>query len=71
MSLDSKNIFFVFSFFLKAAGLTDSTSSANRLIQQGGVRLNQEKISDNLLFKEKKSFILQAGKRHFAKIRLY
>ena len=54
---------------IKKAGLADSTSEAGRLIQQGAVRMDGEKIMDrNLLIKDKSTFILQVGKRRFAKI---
>lgn len=54
---------------MKLAGLTESTSEAVRMLQQGAVRLDGEKVVDkNLRFSEKKSFILQVGKRRFAKI---
>lgn len=56
---------------LKNAGLVESTSEANRLIQQGGVKIDGEKIQDkNLLLMPGMSFILQAGKRRFAKMKL-
>ncbi|VVC75143.1 Tyrosine--tRNA ligase [Aquicella siphonis] len=56
---------------IKAAGLSDSTSEANRLLQQGAVRVDGERISDkNLHIKEKKTIILQVGKRRFAKVTL-
>lgn len=54
---------------LKQAGLTTSTSEAIRKIEEGGVRLNGEKISDkSLMLAVGNSFIAQIGKRKFAKI---
>jgi tyrosyl-tRNA synthetase len=54
---------------IKTAGLSDSTSEAVRLLQQGAVRVDGEKISDrNLLIQAKKTIILQVGKRRFAKV---
>jgi tyrosyl-tRNA synthetase len=54
---------------LKAAGLVESTSEGARMVQQGAVKLDGEKVLDkNLLFKDKKSIILQVGKRRFAKV---
>jgi tyrosyl-tRNA synthetase len=54
---------------MKSAGLVDGTSEATRLLQQGGVRIDGEKIQDrNLLLTEKKTIILQVGKRKFAKV---
>lgn len=56
---------------IKSAGLTESNSEAARLILQGGVRVDGEKITDkNLLLSGKKTIILQVGKRKFAKVTL-
>ena len=54
---------------LKLAGLVESTSEANRAIDQGGVKLDSEKISDKSL-QLTKGFcgVAQVGKRKFAKI---
>jgi tyrosyl-tRNA synthetase len=54
---------------LKQAGLTPSTSEALRMIEQGGVKLNGEKISDKALrLTRGESVIAQVGKRKFARI---
>jgi tyrosyl-tRNA synthetase len=54
---------------LKQAGLTASTSEAARLVEQGGVRLDGERIEDSSLrFAAGRSFVLQVGKRKFARI---
>jgi tyrosyl-tRNA synthetase len=54
---------------LKQAGLTASTSEALRLINQGGVKLDGEKISDRTLNLSSGScFVLQVGKRKFARV---
>jgi tyrosyl-tRNA synthetase len=56
---------------LKDLGLTTSTSDSNRMIQQGGVKLDAEKVSDpKLLIKAEGTHILQVGKRKIAKVRL-
>ena len=56
---------------LKQAGLTVSTSDALRMIEQGGVRLNGEKISDKgLVLKVGETMVLQVGKRKFARVTL-
>jgi tyrosyl-tRNA synthetase len=56
---------------LKEAGLTASTSEAIRLIKQGGVRIDGEKAEDPALeLATGKSYILQAGKRKFARVTL-
>lgn len=54
---------------LKQAGLTGSTSEALRMIEQGGVRLDGEKISDrNLKLARGSRVVAQVGKRKFARI---
>lgn len=56
---------------LKMAGLVESTSEAMRAIQQGGVKLDSEKVSDkNLQIQKNTMVIAQVGKRKFAKIEL-
>jgi tyrosyl-tRNA synthetase len=54
---------------LKEAGLTASTSEALRMIAQGGVKLDGEKVSDKALKLAKGSTVVaQVGKRKFARI---
>lgn len=54
---------------LKQAGLVDSSSEAVRMIEQGGVRLDGERVSDkSLKLNAGASFVAQVGKRKFAKI---
>lgn len=56
---------------LKQAGLTASTSEANRMIDQGGVKLNGEKVSDKgLAIAAGETVVLQVGKRKFARVTL-
>lgn len=56
---------------LTATGLAPSGGEARRLLQQGGVKIDQVKVDDQArLFKPGESFILQAGKRHFRKVTL-
>lgn len=56
---------------IKQAGLTASTSEALRMIEQGGVRLDGEKLSDkSLSLKAGQSVLLQIGKRKFARVKL-
>jgi len=56
---------------LKMAGLVESTSEAIRAIQQGGVKLDSEKVTDkNLQIQKNTTVIAQVGKRKFAKIEL-
>lgn len=57
--------------FLAERGFVSSKSEAKRLIQGGGVKLDNEKVCDiaqKIFFEEKESLILQAGKRRFAKL---
>ena len=54
---------------LKQAGLTPSTSEALRMIEQGGVRLDGEKVMDKALTIVKgKTVVAQIGKRKFARV---
>ena len=54
---------------LKQAGLTASTSEALRLIEQGGVRIDGEKAANkSLTFGPGKRFVVQVGKRKFARV---
>ncbi|NCF37411.1 MAG: tyrosine--tRNA ligase [Gammaproteobacteria bacterium] len=56
---------------LKQVGLTASTSESFRMIQQGAVRLDGEKVSDRGLVLERGSVVVaQVGKRKFARISL-
>jgi len=47
--------------------MAESASEAKRLIKQGGVKIDKEKITKNITI-AKKSFVLQVGKKKFAKI---
>ncbi|MDO9203865.1 tyrosine--tRNA ligase [Methylotenera sp.] len=54
---------------LKLAGLVESSSEAYRAIDQGGVKLDSEKISDrNLQLNKGVTVIAQVGKRKFANV---
>ena len=55
---------------LKAAGLAPSTSEANRLIDGGGVRIDGQVVSDKGLKLEAGTFVVQVGKRKFARVTL-
>ena len=56
---------------LKMVGLVESTSEAIRAIQQGGVKLDSEKVEDkNLQVAKGTTIVAQVGKRKFAKISL-
>jgi tyrosyl-tRNA synthetase len=52
------------------AGLATSNSEARRLIQQGAVRVDGERVSDaNVRLTASESHLLQVGRRRFARIR--
>ena len=54
---------------LKEAGMIKSTSEAIRMIKQGAVRINEEKITDTkFLISKGETAIYQVGKRRFKKI---
>jgi tyrosyl-tRNA synthetase len=53
---------------LKLAGLTTSTSEAQRLISQGAVKINGQKIEEAIDIKIDASMIVQVGKRKFKRI---
>lgn len=50
--------------------MVPSTSQARRDIKQGAVKINQEKISDEQLQLASGEYILQVGKRKFAKVKV-
>ena len=53
---------------LKAAGLAPSTSEANRLIDGAGVRIDGSVVSDRGLKLEPGTYVMQVGKRKFARV---
>jgi tyrosyl-tRNA synthetase len=54
---------------LKESGLVPSTNEASRMVEQGGVRVNGEKVSDrNLQFKRGETLVIQVGKRKLARV---
>ena len=56
---------------LKDTGLTDSTSEANRMIKQGAVKIDGEKISDpKLEIPIDSNHVYQIGKRKFARVKI-
>jgi tyrosyl-tRNA synthetase len=55
---------------LKQAGLCASTSEAMRMVDQGGVRIDGAVVSDKALKVEAGTFVLQVGKRKFARVTL-
>jgi tyrosyl-tRNA synthetase len=56
---------------LKGAGLTGSTSEAFRMIQQGAVRIDGERVADrDMSIQSGCTHVFQVGKRRFARITL-
>ena len=55
---------------LKMAGLAPSTTEANRNIEQNGVRIDGVVISDKTIKVKSGTYVVQVGKRRFAKITL-
>jgi tyrosyl-tRNA synthetase len=55
---------------LKAAGLAPSASEANRLIEGAGVKVDGSGVSDKGLKLSAGTYVLQVGKRRFAKVHL-
>ncbi|CAM3702278.1 tyrosine--tRNA ligase [Polaromonas hydrogenivorans] len=55
---------------LKAAGLAPSGSEASRLIDGGGVRVDSSVVSDKALKLAAGTYVVQVGKRKFARVTL-
>jgi tyrosyl-tRNA synthetase len=69
--LDSVNGELSVAQVLKQSGLTSSTSEALRMIGQGGVKVDGVKIENkNLAFPARNDFVLQVGKRKYARVKI-
>jgi tyrosyl-tRNA synthetase len=56
---------------LRAAGLASSTSEGRRLVEQGGVSLDGERVADpSLTLAAGRTALIQVGKRRFARVTL-
>jgi tyrosyl-tRNA synthetase len=56
---------------LKGAGLVSSTSEALRMLKQGAIKIDGEKVSDrSLVIEAGGPHVYQVGKRRFARVRL-
>jgi tyrosyl-tRNA synthetase len=55
---------------LRQAQLAPSSSEANRLIEQGGVRVDGDLVADKGLKLAAGSYVVQVGKRKFARVEL-
>jgi len=53
---------------LRGAGLCASASEAQRNIEQGGVRIDNVKIEDKALKVDAGTYVVQVGKRKFARV---
>jgi tyrosyl-tRNA synthetase len=52
------------------AGISPSTSQSRRDIKQGAVKIDQQKVTDEQLQLSSGEYILQVGKRKFAKVKV-
>ena len=56
---------------LRAAGLVSSTSEGRRLVEQGGVTVDGERVTEaGLTLPAGRAFVVQVGKRRFARVTL-
>lgn len=55
---------------LREAGLVSSASEAQRNVEQGGVRIDGERVENKGLVLEPGTYVLQVGKRKFARVTL-
>jgi len=54
---------------LKAAGLVPSTSEANRMLKQGAVKVDGERVADReRVLDAGTAYVVQVGKRRFARV---
>jgi len=70
VTLQTGGVPLVITQILKQADLTPSTSEALRMIEQGGVRVDGERVSDKGLRLPPGTYVLQVGKRKFARVTL-
>ena len=71
IALQSEGAGFAIANLLKSAGLTKSTSDAMRMIKQGAVKIDGEKIADpKLVVEAGTTQVYQVGKRKFAKVEI-
>lgn len=71
LSINIGNDGMVIGNLLKEAKLVGSTSDAMRMIKQGAVKINGEKVEDTrLVLTDKEEAVFQVGKRKFARITL-
>ena len=69
VTLESEDGSLGIAHLLKAAGLVSSTSEAFRMIKQGAVRIDAERVTDRALeIKAGTTAVFQVGKRKFARV---
>ncbi len=59
---------FALGALLKQVGLVASTSEAMRMVEQGGVRIDGQPVSDKALKLAQGVYVLQVGRRKFARV---
>ncbi len=67
-ALDSHGKGIAIAALLKQAGLVPSTSEAIRNVEQGGVRIDGQKIADRALVVKPGTYVVQVGKRKWARV---
>jgi len=71
VNIDIENETILLTNLLKTVEMTSSTSEAMRLIKQGGVKIDSEKVSDTKLeIKKGSEAVYQVGKRKFLHIKI-
>ena len=69
LALDSEDGVLGIASLLKGASLTGSTSEAFRMLKQGAVRIDGERVEDkSLTIKSGATHVFQVGKRRFARV---
>jgi tyrosyl-tRNA synthetase len=53
---------------LVKSGMVSSKNEARRLIEQGGVEIDSQKLGEDFVVRYEKAFIVQAGKRKFKRV---
>ena len=62
---------YAIALLLKDAGLTSGTSDSNRMVKQGAVKIDGEKLTDaKLMVQAGTEHVYQVGKRKFAKVKI-
>ena len=71
MELTATSEGYAIALLLKDAGLTSSTSDSNRMVKQGAVKIDGEKLIDRkLVVQPGTEHVYQVGKRKFAKVKI-